>query len=84
MFKLVVLSVLLAVAAARPGLLAPAVVGHAVVGSIPTSVSHQSSSIVHSAALVSPVVTAYHTPVVAAYAAPTALVGHGLLGGLHY
>ncbi|EDW73618.1 uncharacterized protein Dwil_GK17642 [Drosophila willistoni] len=92
MFKLVVLSVLLAVAAARPGHLyetsplvyaAPAAhttivqepvlakVG-AVVKSIPTAVSHQSQSVVHSSAhvvqdVVAPVVKS--TPVVT-YAAP--------------
>ncbi|CAH1155449.1 unnamed protein product [Phaedon cochleariae] len=57
MFKLVVLCALAAVAAAKPGhLLAPTLYSSAVVGSVPTSVSHQSSSVVHSAALVSPVV----------------------------
>ncbi|KAJ8960344.1 hypothetical protein NQ314_006094 [Rhamnusium bicolor] len=76
MFKLVVLSALFALATARPGFLAPTVYSSAVVGSIPTSVSHQSSSIVHSAALVSPVVHAapvistYAAPAVAAYASP--------------
>ncbi|KAJ8924901.1 hypothetical protein NQ315_001058 [Exocentrus adspersus] len=72
MFKLVVLSVLLALAAARPSL----VYSTAVVGSLPTSISHQSSAIVHNAALVAPVVHA--APLVTAYAAP-ALIGHGLL-----
>ncbi|XP_030561084.1 pupal cuticle protein G1A-like [Drosophila novamexicana] len=92
MFKLVVLSALLAVAAARPGHLyespvvyasAPAAtivqepvlakVG-AIVKSVPTSVSHQSQSVVHSSAhivedVVAPVVKS--TPVVSyAAAAP--------------
>ncbi|XP_068139844.1 retinin-like [Drosophila tropicalis] len=90
MFKLVVLSALLVVVAARPGLYesplvyaAPAAhttivqepvlakVG-AVVKSIPTAVSHQSQSVVHSSAhvvedVVAPVVKS--TPVVT-YAAP--------------
>ncbi|GLV32146.1 hypothetical protein CBL_11896 [Carabus blaptoides fortunei] len=81
MFKLVVLSALLAVAVAapKPGLVAAAplayaapVVAHsAVVGSVPTSVSSSSSTVVHnSAAVVAPVVSAYHAPAVAAYAAP--------------
>ncbi|KAH8364350.1 hypothetical protein KR084_006283 [Drosophila pseudotakahashii] len=95
MFKLVVLSALLAVAAARPGHLlesaplvyaAPAAttivqepvlakVG-AVVKSVPTSVSHQSQSVVHSSAhvvedIVAPVVKS--TPVVS-YAAPAPVV----------
>ncbi|ALC43952.1 CG13063 [Drosophila busckii] len=94
MFKLVVLSALLAVAAARPGHLyesplvyaaAPAAtivqepvlakVG-AVVRSVPTSVSHQSQSVVHSHAhyaedIVAPVVKS--TPVVS-YAAPAPVV----------
>ncbi|XP_022229216.2 pupal cuticle protein C1B-like [Drosophila obscura] len=87
MFKLVVLSALLAVAVARPGHLyesplvyaAPATttivqepylanVG-AVVKSIPTSVSHQSQSVVHSSAhvvqdVVAPVIKSYAAPVV--------------------
>ncbi|XP_001352552.3 uncharacterized protein [Drosophila pseudoobscura] len=88
MFKLVVLSALLAVAAARPGHLlesspvvysAPATttivqepylanVG-SVVKSVPTSVSHQSQSVVHSSAhvvqdVVAPVVKTYAAPVV--------------------
>ncbi|ALC43953.1 CG13063 [Drosophila busckii] len=91
MFKLVVLSALLAIAAARPGHLyesplvysAPATtivqepvlakVG-AVVSSVPSSVSHQSQSVVHSHAhyaqdIVAPVVKS--TPVVSyAAAAP--------------
>nr|XP_017015676.2 cuticle protein [Drosophila takahashii] len=95
MFKLVVLSALLAVAAARPGHLlessplvyaAPAAttivqepvlakVG-AVVKSVPTAVSHQSQSVVHSSAhvvedIVAPVVKS--TPVVS-YAAPAPVV----------
>lgn len=93
MFKLVVLSALLAVAAARPGNLyesplvyaAPAAtivqepvlakVG-AVVKSVPTSVSHQSQSVVHSSAhvvedIVAPVVKS--TPVVS-YAAAAPVV----------
>ncbi|EDV95741.1 GH15608 [Drosophila grimshawi] len=94
MFKLVVLSALLAVAAARPGHLyespvvytAPATttivqepvlakVG-AVVKSVPTSVSHQSQSVVHSSAhivedVVAPVVKS--TPVVS-YAAAAPVV----------
>ncbi|XP_019876229.1 cuticle protein 16.5 [Aethina tumida] len=69
MFKLVVLSALLAIAAARPGLLAPAVYSSAIVGSVPTSISESSSSIVHSAAL-APVVHAapvvHSAPLVAA------------------
>ncbi|XP_017773265.1 PREDICTED: endochitinase A-like [Nicrophorus vespilloides] len=77
MFKLVVLSALLAVVAAAPGLYtAPLAYSAAVVGSVPTSVSHQSSSVVHSAALTAPVVhtapvvSAYSAPIVSAYAAP--------------
>ncbi|KAH8384287.1 hypothetical protein KR200_001255 [Drosophila serrata] len=94
MFKLVVLSALLAVAAARPGHLlessplvyaAPATtiiqepvlakVG-AVVKSVPTAVSHQSQSVVHSSAhvvedVVAPVVKS--TPVVS-YAAAAPVV----------
>ncbi|EDW17406.1 larval/pupal cuticle protein H1C [Drosophila mojavensis] len=93
MFKLVVLSALLAVAAARPGNLyesplvyaAPAAtvvqesvlakVG-SVVKSVPTSVSHQSQSVVHSSAhvvedIVAPVVKS--TPVVS-YAAAAPVV----------
>ncbi|BFF99731.1 retinin [Drosophila madeirensis] len=94
MFKLVVLSALLAVAVARPGHLyesplvyaAPATttivqepylasVG-SVVKSIPTSVSHQSQSVVHSSAhvvqdVVAPVIKSYAAPVVhTSYAAP--------------
>ncbi|XP_037934394.1 retinin-like [Teleopsis dalmanni] len=88
MFKLVVLSALLAVAAARPGLVespvvysAPAAIAvhepalakvGAVVKSIPTAVSHQSQTIVHSSAhvvedVVAPVVKT--TPVVHSVAA---------------
>ncbi|XP_034110480.1 mucin-17-like [Drosophila albomicans] len=94
MFKLVVLSALLAVAVARPGHLiessplvyaAPAAtivqepvlakVG-AVVKSVPTAISHQSQSVVHSSAhvvedIVAPVVKS--TPVVS-YAAPAPVV----------
>ncbi|KAL7733518.1 hypothetical protein ACLKA6_004987 [Drosophila palustris] len=91
MFKLVVLSALLAVAVARPGHLyespvvyaAPATtivqenvlakVG-AVVKSVPSSVSHQSHSVVHSSAhvvedVVAPVVKSYAAPVVSSYVA---------------
>ncbi|CAH0547455.1 unnamed protein product [Brassicogethes aeneus] len=65
MFKLVVLSALLAIAAARPGYLAaPAVYSSAIVGSVPTSISHSSSSIVHSHAPVA--YSAYSAPIVAA------------------
>ncbi|RZC34727.1 hypothetical protein BDFB_013455, partial [Asbolus verrucosus] len=73
MFKLVVLSALLAIAAARPGFLAPTVYSSAVVGSVPTSISHHSSSVVHSAAIATPVVHA--APIVAAHAAPV-VAGH--------
>ncbi|KAH8339059.1 larval/pupal cuticle protein H1C [Drosophila bipectinata] len=97
MFKLVVLSALLAVAAARPGHLlespvvyaAPAAttivqepvlakVG-AVVKSVPTAVSHQSQSVVHSSAhivedVVAPVIKS--TPVVSYAAAVPAPVVH--------
>ncbi|KAM8710917.1 hypothetical protein ACLKA7_017532 [Drosophila subpalustris] len=96
MFKLVVLSALLAVAVARPGQLyespvvyaAPATtvvqenvlaqVG-AVVKSVPSSVSHQSHSVVHSSAhlvedVVAPVVKS--TPVVTYSAAVAAPVVH--------
>ncbi|TDG48092.1 hypothetical protein AWZ03_005509 [Drosophila navojoa] len=92
MYKLVVLSALLAVAAARPGYLeagpllhsyaAPAIihepalasVGH-IVKSIPTAVSHQSISQVHSSAqivqpIVTPVVKTYAAPIIKTYAAP--------------
>ncbi|XP_064543431.1 neuropeptide-like 3 [Drosophila montana] len=93
MFKLVVLSALLAVVAARPGYLeagpllhtsyaAPAIihepalasVGH-IVKSIPTSVSHQSISQVHSSAhivqpILAPVVKTYAAPIYKTYAAP--------------
>ncbi|XP_055913885.1 cuticle protein LPCP-23-like [Eupeodes corollae] len=82
MFKLVVLSALLAVAAARPGLYheasplvysAPSIVQEhslakvgAIVKSIPTAVSHQSSTVVHNSAhVVQPIVA----PVVKTYAA---------------
>lgn len=72
MFKLVVLSALLAFAVAKPSLLAPAVYSSAIVGSVPTSISHQSSSIVHSAALAAPVVHA--APLVTAHVAAAPLV----------
>uniref|UniRef100_A0A034WDI4 Uncharacterized protein n=1 Tax=Bactrocera dorsalis TaxID=27457 RepID=A0A034WDI4_BACDO len=96
MFKLVVLSALLAVAAAAPGYIASHPVVYsapvatvavhepvltkvgAVVQSVPTSVSHQSQSVVHSSAhhvedIVAPIVkTSYvaTAPVVHTYAAP--------------
>lgn len=70
MFKLVVLFALVAVAVAKPSYLAPAAYSTAIVGSVPTTISQQSSSIVHSAALVSPVVHAapvvHSAPLVAA------------------
>lgn len=85
MFKLVVLSALFAltVAAPAPGLLAAHPVAYsAVVGSVPTSISHQSSSIVHSAAITSPVVHAaplvHAAPVVSAYAAPAVVAAPAL------
>ncbi|XP_037938942.1 cuticle protein 12.5-like [Teleopsis dalmanni] len=95
MFKLVVLSALLAVAAARPGLIESPVVYSApattivhepayakvgaVVKSIPTAVSHQSQSVIHSSAhvvedIVAPVVkTVYTAPVVKTIAAAPVL-----------
>ncbi|XP_030385047.1 neuropeptide-like 3 [Scaptodrosophila lebanonensis] len=84
MYKLVVLSALLAVAAARPGYLesgpllhtyaAPAIIHEpalakigSIVKTIPTAVSHQSISQVHSSAhIVQPIIA----PVVKTYAAP--------------
>ncbi|ALC43954.1 CG13042 [Drosophila busckii] len=91
MYKLVVLFALLAVAAARPGYLeapllhsyaAPAIihepalakVGH-IIKSIPTAVSHQSISQVHSSAhivqpIVAPVLKTYAAPIIKTYAAP--------------
>ncbi|XP_055846521.1 pupal cuticle protein G1A-like [Episyrphus balteatus] len=97
MFKLVVLSVLLAVAAARPGLIgspvvysSPIVQEHGVahvgnvVKSVPTAVSHQSSTVVHNSAnvvepIVAPVVKTYaaapvHAPLVQTYAAAAPVV----------
>lgn len=71
MFKLVVLSALLAAvcAAPAPGLLAAAPVAYtAVVGHAPATISHTSSAVVHSAALAAPVVAA--APAVVSYAAP--------------
>ncbi|XP_055913106.1 retinin-like [Eupeodes corollae] len=90
MFKLVVLSALLAVAAARPGLLhsspvvysSPLVHQHGlasvgtIVKSIPTAVSHQSSSVVHGSAhvvqpIVAPVLKTYSAPVLhTSYSSP--------------
>lgn len=95
MYKLVVLFALVAVAVAKPSYLAPAAYSTAVVGSVPTTISQQSSSIVHSAALVSPVVhaaplvaaapavvsTYAAAPVISSYAAP--FIGAGYYGG-HY
>ncbi|TMW47010.1 hypothetical protein DOY81_007908 [Sarcophaga bullata] len=91
MYKLFVLAALIAVAVARPSYLASspivysaptyvqepalATVGH-VVKSVPTAVSHQSISQVHSSAhyvepIVAPVVkTTYTAPVIKTYAAP--------------
>ncbi|XP_028141605.1 larval cuticle protein F1-like [Diabrotica virgifera virgifera] len=84
MYKLVVLFAVLAAVSARPShLLTPVVHSAAVIGSVPTSVSEYSSSIVHDHALVSPVVHAapvlhaspvvhsvHAAPVVHAYSAP--------------
>ncbi|XP_073838937.1 uncharacterized protein [Musca autumnalis] len=103
MFKLVVLSALLVVAAARPGYLAghgpvlvagPTAVIHepayakvgAIVKSIPTAVSHQSISQVHSSAhvvqpIVAPVIkTTYAAAPLAlhaSYHAPVLPLAHG-------
>ncbi|XP_055912942.1 uncharacterized protein LOC129946695 [Eupeodes corollae] len=99
MFKLVVLSALLVVAAAKPGTIIEAISAPVLktaivheptsievheptiakvgeyVESVPTAVSHQSSTIVHSRAnqitpIVAPAVRTYSTPVVKTYAAP--------------
>lgn len=77
MYKLLVLFAAVAVASARPGLLH----GGALIGSIPTAISSQSSSIVHSAALTAPLVHAAapvlaHAPVLAA---PTLVHGPSVL-----
>ncbi|SPP87051.1 neuropeptide-like 3 [Drosophila guanche] len=90
MYKLVVFFALLAVVAARPGYLglapwsyaAPAIhyepalakVG-AIVKTIPSAVSHQSISQVHSSAhiiqpIVAPVLKTYAAPIIKTYAAP--------------
>lgn len=95
MLKLVVLFTVVVIAAAKPSYLAPSAYSAAVVGSVPTTISQQSSSIVHSAALVTPVVhaapvvaaapaivsTYSASPVLTSYSAP--LVGAGYYGR-HY
>ncbi|CAG9827633.1 unnamed protein product [Diabrotica balteata] len=83
MYKLVVLFAVLVAVSARPSLLTPVVHSAAVIGSVPTSISEHSSSIVHNHALVSPVVHAapvvhsaplihavHAAPVVHAYSSP--------------
>ncbi|XP_055846519.1 uncharacterized protein LOC129912331 [Episyrphus balteatus] len=75
MFKLIVLSAVLAVAAARPGLLGlgatsilePSVQVGSIVRTIPTAISHSSQTQVHS----SPIVTPVLQPVIRTIAAPT-------------
>lgn len=94
MYKLVMLFALVAVAVAKPTVLHTT----AVVGSLPTTISQQSNSIIHNAALVSPIVQAtpvLASPIVAAapvsgYAAAPVVgsyaapfLGGGFLGG-HY
>lgn len=89
MFKLVVLFALLALtsAAPAPGVLAThavPLVHSTVIGSIPTTISHQSNSVVHSAAIVhsAPIVHAaplVHHADLALSAAPLAFGHHGLL-----
>ncbi|KAL5292036.1 hypothetical protein ACFFRR_011056 [Megaselia abdita] len=87
MFKFVTLFALLAVAAAKPGFLAEPLVStyaaapvvSTIVKSVPTAVSHSSSSVVHSSAhvaesVVAPVVKTHLTtaPVIKSYASPIA------------
>ncbi|XP_055913887.1 retinin-like [Eupeodes corollae] len=70
MFKLIVLSAVLAVVAARPGLLGAASVLEpigSIVRTIPTAISHSSQTQVHS----SPIVTSVVSPVIRTIAAPT-------------
>lgn len=86
MFKLVVLSALVvavAVAAPRPGYLAaaPAVAYTAVVEHAPATISHTSSSVVHSVGLAAPVVHA--APVVAAYSAPVVAAAPAVAYSVH-
>lgn len=70
MFKLVVLSVFLAVGAAKPGLLHSALV--------PAAVSHSSRVDIHSApiAVAAPAVVAHAAPALIAHAAPAVVAHH--------
>uniref|UniRef100_T1GUW2 Uncharacterized protein n=1 Tax=Megaselia scalaris TaxID=36166 RepID=T1GUW2_MEGSC len=93
MFKIIAFFAVLAVAAAKPGFLheplvstyAAAPVVSTIVKSVPTSVSHSSSSVVHSSAHVAepiiapvvkttltaaPVIKSYATPIAHTYSAP--------------
>lgn len=85
MFKLVVLFAVLAIVSAKPTLLTPVVHSAAIVGSVPTSISEHSTSIVHDHALVSPVVRAapllHAAPIVQTYVdAPAVVSTHGVIG----
>nr|XP_022901969.1 cuticle protein 64-like [Onthophagus taurus] len=82
MYKLVVLALFFVAVSAAPSLLHAPLAYSTVVGSIPTSISHQSSSVVHSAAIAAPVVHA--APVVATYAAAP-LISHApfVAAGVH-
>ncbi|XP_050519504.1 uncharacterized protein LOC114340796 [Diabrotica virgifera virgifera] len=91
MYKLVVLFAVLAAVSARPShLLTPVVHSAAVIGSVPTSISEHSTSIVHNHALVhaAPVVhsaplihTVHAAPVFQAYSSPVVVASPYLSAG---